>query len=51
MVPSLFLHRLSYPKLSELLFPTIDSGGRKARPYERLAIPDGRGGLYPRPAN
>ncbi len=27
----------------------VNTGGRKARPYMRLANPQGRGGVYPRP--
>ncbi len=40
---------LLLPKMSDLEASTTNSGGRKARPYDRQANPFGRGGVYPRP--
>ena len=41
------LTKLFMPKLSDLNAMIAASGGRKARPYKRLAHPLGRGGVYP----
>jgi len=37
------------PKFIYLQVLKTPAGGRKARPYETLANPSGRGGVYPRP--
>jgi hypothetical protein len=38
--------KLAEPKLSDLKAMIVNTGGRKARPYRRLANPQGRGGVY-----